>query len=59
MTEELRFSGKIMSATVSRTADKWFVSITVEIPDETSQLNRPENQSAVGVDLGISALATL
>lgn len=59
MAEKLRFSGKIMSATVSRTADKWFVSITVEIPDETIQLNRPENQSAVGVDLGISALATL
>lgn len=59
MAEELRFSGKIMSATVSRTADKWFVSITVEIPDETIQLNRPENQSAVGVDLGISALVTL
>ena len=59
MAEELRFSGKIMSATISRHADKWFVSITVEILDETIQLNHPENQSAVGVDLGISALATL
>ena len=61
MAEELRFSGKIMSATVSRTADKWFVSITVEIPDAEMKLklNCPENQSAVGVDLGVSALATL
>jgi putative transposase len=28
MREALRFTGKIMSATVSRVADKWFVSIT-------------------------------
>jgi putative transposase len=30
MTEGLRFTGKIMSATVSRVADRWFVSITVD-----------------------------
>ena len=29
MTENVRFSGKIMSATISRIADKWFVSITI------------------------------
>lgn len=27
MTEALRFSGKILGATVSRTADRWFVAI--------------------------------
>lgn len=59
MEEKLRFSGKAMSATVSRIADKWFVSIVVEISEAEIQLNRPENQSAVGVDLGVSALATL
>ena len=32
MREELRFYGKIMSATVSRIADKWFVSIQVDVP---------------------------
>ncbi|MBW6485811.1 MAG: transposase [Syntrophobacterales bacterium] len=56
MCESLRFEGKIMSATISRTADKWFVSITVEtgsIPAEA------KNHGSVGVDLGISALATL
>ncbi|MEM9279068.1 MAG: hypothetical protein AAGA76_10885 [Pseudomonadota bacterium] len=31
MREALRFKGKIMSATVSRVADRWFVSITVGI----------------------------
>ena len=34
MREELRFYGKIMSATVSRIADKWFVSIQVDVPLE-------------------------
>lgn len=58
MRETLRFTGKIMSATVSRVADKWFVSITVDTPDD-SHLTKAENQGVVGVDLGVSALATL
>jgi len=58
MRESLRFAGKIMSATVSRVADRWFVSITVDTPDR-SHLPPAENQGAVGVDLGVSALATL
>lgn len=58
MRETLRFTGKIMSATVSRVADRWFVSITVDTPDD-SRLPQAKNQGAVGVDLGISALATL
>lgn len=58
MREALRFAGKIMSATVSRVADRWFVSITLETPD-SSPLPKAENQGAVGVDLGVSALATL
>jgi len=58
MRETLRFAGKIMSATVSRVADKWFVSIAVDTPDD-SHLPQAENQGAVGVDLGVSALATL
>lgn len=58
MREALRFTGKIMSATVSRVADKWFVSITVETSNETP-LTQAKNQGVVGVDLGVSALATL
>jgi len=59
MREALRFTtGKIMSATVSRVADRWFVSITVDIHDD-SHLPKAKNQVAVGVDLGVSALATL
>ena len=56
MSEELRFSGKLLSATVSRTPDIWFVSISVETSNEND-----DNQafSPVGIDLGISKLATL
>lgn len=55
MREGLRFEGKILSATVSRTADRWFVSISVE----TEPLVQVQNHGAVGVDLGVSALAVL
>ena len=58
MREALRFAGKIMSATISRVADRWFVSIVVDTPD-SSHLPKAENQGEVGVDLGVSALATL
>jgi len=56
MHESLRFEGKILSAVVSRTAHKWFVSIAVDVP---KILTTSENQAVVGVDLGIKALATL
>lgn len=58
MRETLRFTGKIMSATLSRVADRWFVSITVDTYDD-SHLPKAENQGVVGVDLGVSVLATL
>ena len=57
MRETLRFSGKILSATISRTADQWFASITVDT--DSNPLPPTENQGVVGVDLGVSALATL
>ena len=44
MREEVRFYGKIMSATVSRVADKWFVSIQVDVPFEFLNVAR-ENQT--------------
>ncbi len=47
-----------MSATVSRTANKWFVSISVQL--EKSPVFVSENQTdVVGVDLGVKSLATL
>ncbi|WP_242522416.1 RNA-guided endonuclease InsQ/TnpB family protein [Candidatus Methylacidiphilum infernorum] len=46
-----------MSATISQVAYRWFVSITVDVA--MIQLPKAENQGSVGVDLGVSALATL
>lgn len=43
MRENLRFHGKIMSATVSRIADKWFVSIQVDVPLEFLNIARESN----------------
>jgi len=48
MAERLRFSGKIQRFVVSKEADKWYVSITVEMPDEAFEYNA----SAVGIDVG-------
>ncbi len=55
MSESLRFTGKILSARISKTASWWFVSITVEMPDELVCNTNP----AVGVDVGLNRLATL
>jgi putative transposase len=57
MREKLRFAGHIVSAAISRVAGYWYASITVDMPDLS--LPPAETQSAVGVDLGITALATL
>src|SRR5712691_10959144 len=55
MAEQLRFAGKILCARISRTADWWFISITVEMADPT-----PVNtNSPVGIDVGLNRLATL
>lgn len=56
LREKIRFSGKIMSITVSRTADRWFASFQIETPNVQRY---SENQGIVGVDLGVKNLATL
>ena len=55
MAESLRFSGKILSARISKTASWWFISITVEMSDEVSINTSPP----VGIDVGLNRLATL
>src|SRR6266581_732417 len=55
MAENLRFQGRVTGARLTRTADWWFVSIQVEMPDE-----KPDPcPSAVGIDVGLNRLATL
>jgi putative transposase len=58
MTEELRFEGRILSVTITKKSDMWFASIAVDIPD-APVCSDNQVHSAVGIDLGISKLATL
>jgi putative transposase len=55
MAENLCFSGKITGARVTRTADWWFISMTVELPDDVPD----KRTAAVGIDVGLNRLATL
>ena len=56
MFQELRFDGKIVEVTVSKTAHRWFVSIIVDIgtPEKVERSTSP----IIGIDVGINTLAT-
>lgn len=55
MRESLRFTGRVVEVTVSRTAGRWFVAIGVEI-----DVVPPEPKSnSVGIDFGITPAASL
>jgi putative transposase len=56
MREEVRFKGEVKSATISRVADKWFVSLQIQCREQQQPC---ENQASVGVDLGVKQFATL
>ena len=56
MTEELRFSGKINSATISKDSNKWFVSISVDVKNHHKSTVKKNN--VVGIDLGLKTFAT-
>lgn len=49
MAEKLRFSGKIMNGVVSRQADKWFLSVGVEV----ELYSCIKTGKSVGIDLGV------
>jgi putative transposase len=48
---------RILSATISREADRWFVSFGLEV-DRAAPRNRAAGE-VIGVDLGVATLATL
>jgi hypothetical protein len=55
MAENLRLKRKVTGARITKTADWWFVSIQVELPEETP-VKKP---AAVGIHVGLNRLATL
>lgn len=56
MREALRFSGKIMSATIGRTAGRWFASVVM---DGSESFVPKRAGSSVGIDFGCTTFATL
>jgi putative transposase len=56
MRELVRFSGPLKRATISCEAGRWFVALQIET-DDVKPVVQPKAE--VGVDLGVSALATL
>ena len=56
MFQALRWAGKIMKVTISRTAHRWFVSITVDTED--TEAVDTSTHPVVGIDVGINTLAT-
>lgn len=62
LVRALRSGGVLKSYTVSRSADRWYVSFLVEqtAPQKPPQPTRRQRTAgAVGIDLGVSRLATL
>jgi putative transposase len=55
MAENVRLVGKVTGARITKTADWWFVSIQVEMPDPIP-VKKP---AACGIDVGLNRLATL
>lgn len=56
LREELRFAGKIMGAVVSRSADRWFVAVQVDVGEVQKQRT---GDGIAGVDLGVKTAATV
>jgi len=50
-------TARILSVTISRTAQRWFVSFTVEVERDVPESHARQG-SAIGVDLGVKTLLT-
>jgi putative transposase len=55
LKELTKVQGRILSATLSRQADRWFVSFTVEIEQESPS---PVQGEPIGIDLGLTSFIT-
>ena len=59
LAEQLRFKGKILSATVSRKGTHWYISFNMEIAKKDLPKTPASKNQTVGVDLGLHDLAVL
>jgi putative transposase len=56
MCESIRFTGKVMGATVSREADQWFIAVQVDVGKYARSRT---GDGCVGIDIGVKSLAVL
>lgn len=56
LKEKSKVQGRILSATVTREADRWYVSLSVEMERPDPQ---PVQGDCVGIDLGLNCFAAL
>jgi putative transposase len=57
MAEEIRFEGRILSATVSKDVDVWYISFSIDATN--AEIERNHTNELVGVDLGLTTFAVL
>jgi putative transposase len=55
LKEETQVEGRILSTTISRQADRWYVSLTVELE---LPMPKPIEGKKIGLDLGLTAFIT-
>lgn len=59
MRESLRFVGEVKALTVTRTANRWFASLVVEVSEKAkTQVSSSNTVSIVGVDVGVGEFVT-
>ncbi len=56
LKETSKLQGKVLSATITKEADRWYVSLPVE--REITKPN-PIQGEAIGIDVGLTSFATL
>lgn len=59
LAEELRFQGRILSGTVSKEVDQWYLSVSIELPDASPFEEKRTGNGIIGLDLGLKTLGTL
>ena len=56
--KQSRKENKLISVTISRTADKWFASISMEIPDEDAPALKIISNNIIALDAGLKTKLT-
>lgn len=57
MCEEVRFSGKPKSVTISREGSDWYASVLVELDDKNVYPHKCTTDKVVGIDVGLKEFA--